>query len=84
MTNERPGPDHVIWGPMRSLAKNLFKLKTHGWIYGHRDLQTNWAQRAELVKINYKRNVLIEVKNLVFRDEKNLKKKNSHKMFKIF
>ena len=51
LTNERPGSDHVIWGPMRSLHKiNLNWRRTfiHTYIhtYAHGDLQTNLAERG--------------------------------------
>ena len=35
-TNERPGSDHVMWGPMRGLAKNCMGgYKIHGYIHGY-------------------------------------------------
>ena len=52
LTNERPGSDHVIWGPMRGLEKNCtrWRKQTHR----HTDMATLWPTRpsgAELVKI---------------------------------
>ena len=37
LTNDRPGTDHVIWGPMIGLNKNWDKLKTYVRTYGHCD-----------------------------------------------
>ena len=59
MTNERPGSDHVIWGPMRGLKK-WFKLKacvrTFIWTSRLEDQLGQEAREAELVKSLVKSN----------------------------
>ena len=38
LSNERPGSDHVTWGPMRGLEKNCIgRGQTHRQTHGHRD-----------------------------------------------
>ena len=46
LTNERPGTDHVITGPMRGLKKNCTRWRTH--TDGHGDFMTNSAQRGRV------------------------------------
>ena len=41
-TNETPGTDHVIWGPMRGLEKNCTQRRTP--TDGHGDSMTEMAQ----------------------------------------
>ena len=45
-TNERPGTDHVISGPMRGLEKNSIRWRrqNHRQTDGHRDSMTESAQ----------------------------------------
>ena len=49
-TNERPGTDHVILGPMRGLEKNFTRWhgQTHRHTEGHGDSMTNSAQRGRV------------------------------------
>ena len=56
LTNERPGTDHVTWGPMRGLEKNCTQWRKQTDIQTDRqtDMATLWPTRpsgAELVKI---------------------------------
>ena len=46
-TNERPGTDHVISGPMRGLEKKPHPMaQTDRHPHGHGDSMTNSAQRG--------------------------------------
>ena len=62
-TNERPGADHVISGPMRGLEKNCTRWHKHTnrQTSGHGDSMTESAQcsGADSVKIKDKFVILI-------------------------
>ena len=49
-SNERPGTDHVISGPMRGLEKNCTRWRRQTNIHpqGHGDSMTNSAQRGRV------------------------------------
>ena len=54
MTNDRPGSDHMIRGPMRGLEKNYLKLKMCPMTDVNMDITTYRLTRprgVELVKI---------------------------------
>ena len=71
-TNERPGTDHVILGPMRGLEKNFTRWhgQTHRHTEGHAGSMTNSAQRGRVGEKLQNSDLVHRLENPIFQELK--------------